>query len=164
MSKIFVHIMMFPSIYSLSFHLVYMLYMKLNKPVWVELLSIGPSGIHLDALQFNAFSIKYKYLYYKIIWIKTKSFFPAPYKLNIPECHGSEWVSRPLPVVTSTVYWCIASKLKAARNLYWMGNMFLWAEIFLFFVCYHVFPKRHSQLDYELNRHQTMLHNFLNFS
>ena len=51
---------------------------------------------------------------------------------------------------TSTVYWCIASKLKAARNLYWMSNMFLWVEIFLFFVCYHVFPKRHSQLDYEL--------------
>ena len=46
----------------------------------------------------------------------------------------------------STVYWCIASKLKAARNLYWMSNMFLWVEIFLFFVCYHVFPKRHSQL------------------
>ena len=54
-------------------------------------------------------------------------------------------------MMTSTVYWCIASKLKAARNLYWMSNMFLWAEIFLFFVCYHVFPKRHSQLDYELN-------------
>ena len=29
--------------------------------------------------------------------------------------------------------------------------MFLWVEIFLFFVCYHVVPKRHSQLDYELN-------------
>ena len=53
--------------------------------------------------------------------------------------------------VTSTVYWCTASKLKAARNLYWMSNVFLWVEIFLFFVCYHVFPKRHSQLDYELN-------------
>ena len=52
---------------------------------------------------------------------------------------------------TSTVYWCIASKLKAARNLYWISNMFLWVEIFLFFVCYHVFPKMHSQLDYELN-------------
>ena len=52
---------------------------------------------------------------------------------------------------TSTVYWCIASKLKAARNLYWMSNMFLWLEIFIFFVCYHVVPKRHSQLDYELN-------------
>ena len=24
-------------------------------------------------------------------------------------------------------------------------------DIFLFFVCYHVVPKRHSQLDYELN-------------
>ena len=43
---------------------------------------------------------------------------------------------------TSTVYWCIASKLKAPRNFYWMSNMFL---------CYHVVPKRHSQLDYELN-------------
>ena len=53
--------------------------------------------------------------------------------------------------LTSTVYWCIASKLKAARNLYWMSNMFLWVEIFLFFACYHVFPKRHSQFDYELN-------------
>ena len=52
---------------------------------------------------------------------------------------------------TSTVYWCIASKLKAPRNFYWMSNMFLWVEIFLFFVCYHVVPKRHSQLDYELN-------------
>ena len=52
---------------------------------------------------------------------------------------------------TSTVYWCIASKLKAARNLYWMSNMFLWLKIFLFFVCCHVVPKRHSQLDYELN-------------
>ena len=52
---------------------------------------------------------------------------------------------------TSTVYWCIASKLKAPRIFYWMSNMFLWVEIFLFFVCYHVVPKRHSQLDYELN-------------
>ena len=52
---------------------------------------------------------------------------------------------------TSTVYWCIASKLKAPWNFYWMSNMFLWVEIFLYFVCYHVVPKRHSQLDYELN-------------
>ena len=54
-------------------------------------------------------------------------------------------------IETSTVYWCIASKLKAPWNFYWMSNMFLWVEIFLFFVCYHVVPKRHSQLDYELN-------------
>ena len=53
--------------------------------------------------------------------------------------------------ITSTVYWCIASKLKAPRNFYWMSNMFLWVEIFLSFVCYHVVPKRHSQLDYELD-------------
>ena len=52
---------------------------------------------------------------------------------------------------TSTVYWCIASKLKAPRNFYWMSNMFLWVEIFIFIVCYHVVSKRHSQLDYELN-------------
>ena len=52
---------------------------------------------------------------------------------------------------TSTVYWCIASKLKAPWNFYWMSNMFLRVEIFLFFVCYRVVPKRHSQLDYELN-------------
>ena len=52
---------------------------------------------------------------------------------------------------TSTVYWCIASKLKAPRNLYRMSNMFLWVEKCIFFVCYHVVPKRHSQLDYELN-------------
>ena len=52
---------------------------------------------------------------------------------------------------TSTVYWCIASKLKAPRNFYWMSNMFLWVEIFIFFVCYNVVPKRHSQLHYELN-------------
>ena len=63
----------------------------------------------------------------------------------------SQWVLSSARETTSTVYWCIASKLKAARNLYWMSNMFLWVEIFLFFVCYHVFPKRHSQLDYELN-------------
>ena len=37
---------------------------------------------------------------------------------------------------TSTVYWCIASKLKTPRNLYWMSNMLLWVEIFLFFVCH----------------------------
>ena len=42
-------------------------------------------------------------------------------------------------------------QLKAPRNFYWMSNMFLGVEIFLFFVCYHVVPKRHSQLDYELN-------------
>ena len=35
-------------------------------------------------------------------------------------------------VHTSTVYWCIASKLKAPWNFYWMSNMFLWVEIFLF--------------------------------
>ena len=63
---------------------------------------------------------------------------------------GWEWTVA-MTQSTSTVYWCIASKLKAARNLYWMSNVFLWVKIFLFFVCYHVFPKRHSQLDYELN-------------
>ena len=67
---------------------------------------------------------------------------------QIANCSGSPPRVHRIP---STVYWCIASKLKAARNLYWMSNMFLWVEIFLFFVCYHVFPKRHSQLDYELN-------------
>ena len=57
----------------------------------------------------------------------------------------------PSNTTTSTVYWCIASKLKAPRNFYWMSNMFLWVEIFIFFVCYHVVPERHSQLDCELN-------------
>ena len=52
---------------------------------------------------------------------------------------------------TSTVYWCIASKLKAPWNFYWMSDMFLSVEIFLFFVCYHVVRKRHRKLDYELN-------------
>ena len=33
----------------------------------------------------------------------------------------------PLQGATSTVYWCIASKLKAPRNFYWMSNMFLCA-------------------------------------
>ena len=62
-----------------------------------------------------------------------------------PHCqHGSN-------TTPSTVYWCIASKLKAARNLYWMSNMFFVGGNISFFVCYHVFPKRHSQLDYELN-------------
>ena len=61
------------------------------------------------------------------------------------------WRPRQPQQTTSTVYWCIASKLKAPRNFYWMSNMFLWVEIFIFFVCYHVVPKRHSQLDYELN-------------
>ena len=42
-------------------------------------------------------------------------------------------------------------KIKSPVNFYWMSNMFLWVEIFLFFVCYHVVPERHSQLDYELN-------------
>ena len=63
------------------------------------------------------------------------------YFINASRRHGA----------TSTVYWCIASKLKAPQNFYWMSNMFLWVEIFLFFVCYHVVPKRHSRLDYELN-------------
>ena len=73
--------------------------------------------------------------------------------LNVvfPGKMGHLYAQRSFTNETSTVYWCIASKLKAARNLYWMSNMFLWVEIFLFFVCYHVFPKRHSQLDYELN-------------
>ena len=53
--------------------------------------------------------------------------------------------------LTSTVYWCIASKLKAPRNLYWMSNIILCVEIFIFCVCHHVFPKRHSQLDHKLN-------------
>ena len=53
---------------------------------------------------------------------------------------------------TSTVYWCIASKLKASRNLYWMSNMFLWV-VYFFSLCdiTDVVPKRHSQLDYESN-------------
>ena len=67
-----------------------------------------------------------------------------------PQWHDTgSW--NPFSSKTSTVYWCIASKLKAPRNFYWMSNMFLWVEIFIFFVCYHVVPKRHSQLDYELN-------------
>ena len=49
----------------------------------------------------------------------------------------------------SLLMYCI--KIKAPRNFYLMSNMFLWVEIFLFFVCYHVVPKRYSQLDYELN-------------
>ena len=61
------------------------------------------------------------------------------------------WSLASTPWATSTVCWCIASKFKAPRNIYWMSNMFLRVEIFLFFVCYHVLPKRHSQLDYELN-------------
>ena len=65
--------------------------------------------------------------------------------------HLRNRTSSPTQEQTSTVYWCIASKLKAPWNFYWMSNMFLWVEIFLFFVCYHVVPKRHSQLDYELN-------------
>ena len=35
---------------------------------------------------------------------------------------------------TSTVYWCIASKLKASRNFYWMSNMFCGWKYF-FFLC-----------------------------
>ena len=66
------------------------------------------------------------------------------------ECHVLLLQTRETSI-TSTVYWCIASKLKAPRIFYWMSNMFLWVEIFIFFVCYHVVPKRHSQLDYELN-------------
>ena len=57
----------------------------------------------------------------------------------------------PIQYTPSIVYWCIASKLKAPRNLYCINNMFFGMDIFLFFVCYHVVPKRHSQLDYELN-------------
>ena len=64
----------------------------------------------------------------------------------------THWHTHTSQSPTSTVYWCIASKLKAPQNLYWMSNMFLWVEIFLFFVCCPVVPKRHSQLDYELNR------------
>ena len=79
-------------------------------------------------------------------------FWPRTYRVL---CNVSFMYSTSLPLDsqshTSTVYWCIASKLKAPRNFYWMSNMFLWVEIFLFFVCYHVVPKRHSQLDYELN-------------
>ena len=60
--------------------------------------------------------------------------------LRYPETHGGNlWQS-----ATSTDYWYIASKLKAPRNLFWISNMFLWVEIFIFFVCYHVVPKRHS--------------------
>ena len=73
-----------------------------------------------------------------------RRWFETPYCLLWRRCKA-------ISTSTSTVYWCIASKLKAARNLYWMSNMFLWVETFLFFMCYHVFPKRHSQLDYELN-------------
>ena len=44
-----------------------------------------------------------------------------------------------------------SDKYSLLMHFYWMSNMFLWVEIFLFFVCYHVVSKRHSQLDYELN-------------
>ena len=75
-----------------------------------------------------------------------------PFKMSATSLScGQPWGLASIPWATSTVYWCIASKLKAPWNFYWMSNMFLWVEIFLFFVCYHVVPKRHSQLDYELN-------------
>ena len=32
-----------------------------------------------------------------------------------------------------------------------LHQIFLWVEIFLFYMCYHVVLKMHSQLDYELN-------------
>ena len=63
------------------------------------------------------------------------------------------WLHPPCPRIKTNKYsllmHCI--KIKSPANFYWMSNMFLWVEIFLFFVCYHVVPKRHNQLDYELN-------------
>ena len=55
------------------------------------------------------------------------------------------------PNIFAQLQFIDALKLKAPWNLYWMSNMFLSVEIFLFFECYHVVAKRHSQLNYELN-------------
>ena len=88
----------------------------------------------------------------KVFFLQRRNMLePRPYSLSAFHGPYRTALQNELQIGTSTVYWCIASKLKAPRNFYWMTNMFLWVEIFLFFVCYHVVPKRHSQLDYELN-------------
>ena len=79
-----------------------------------------------------------------------KTYFVLFHTINEPVPDGFTEIAT-THMTTSTVYWCIASKLKAPWIFYWMSNIFLWVELFLFFVCYHVVPKRHSQLDYELN-------------
>ena len=112
-----------------------------------------PSGVASRAIVQLARQCKY----IDLCLLKKKPSLWNIIKLLCPHqrCYGSSQmdtvIMRQTPVTTSTVYWCIASKLKAPRNFYWMSNMFLWVEIFLFFVCYHVVPKRHSQLDYEFN-------------
>ena len=53
--------------------------------------------------------------------------------------------------IISTVYWCIASKLKAPRNFYWMRNVLMGGYIHIQYICYHVVPKRLSELVNELN-------------
>ena len=109
--------------------------------IWTNarILLIRPLGTH-----FSEILIDIRIFSFKKMLLKMSSAKWRPYCLGLNVLYEKQ-------DYTSTVYWCIASKLKAARNLYWMSNMFLWVEIFLFFVCYHVFPKRHSQLDYELN-------------
>ena len=42
-------------------------------------------------------------------------------------------------------------KIKSPAKFLLNEQYALWVEIFIFFVCYHVVSKRHSQLDYELN-------------
>ena len=50
------------------------------------------------------------------------------------DCQEALWLIMSLTEFTSTVYWCIASKFKAPRNLYWMSNMFC-GWIYFFCLC-----------------------------
>ena len=115
--------------------------------IWTNagILLIGPfSEIFIRIQTFS-----FKKMHLKMLSAKWRPFRLSLNVLRLMPLHTTccNWDS----LITSTVYWCIASKLKAPRNFYWMSNMFLWVDIFLFFVCYHVVSKRHSQLDYELN-------------
>ena len=72
--------------------------------------------------------------------------------LSAMTLESCDWTTGPCKLpgksTTSTVYWCIASKLKAPRIFLNEQYVLVGGYISIQYICHHVVPK--SQLDYDL--------------
>ena len=117
-----------------------------TKTLNVLLVGIQPSPQLLDSLtkdQHTRILIIYLLLARNSFW--TSSWVTGHLRRYAPMM--SLWIKPWIyKYKSSLLMHCI--KIRSPAKSLWMSNIFLWVEIFLFFVCYHVVPKRHSQLDY----------------
>ena len=90
-----------------------------NVRSWKMRKKISPKHFWLGDLATQAFQV-YKFIYMEPCSEMVHQSSALLYLLAIIAVYRTRQQQ-----VTSTVYWCIASKLKAPRNFYWMSNMFL---------------------------------------